>query len=79
MNVNEFIVKENKGFRLRVKTWKCVSPVDLNSIEFIQEQLDSEGSVEMSSIYQFFMTNDDVEKLAQGLLTNIKHDSKVNV
>jgi hypothetical protein len=33
MNTKEFTVKENAGFRLRVKSWKCLSPTDLNAIE----------------------------------------------
>jgi len=68
MNTKEFTVKENAGFRLRVKSWKCLSPTDLNAIEFIQETKDKDGEVEMSSTYQFFMTDDEIAHLAQGLL-----------
>jgi len=64
--MKEFVVKENDGFRLRVKSWKCLNPNDLNSIEFIQETL-REGDVEQSSAYNFFMTDNEIKTLAEGL------------
>lgn len=75
--MTEFIVKENEGFRLRVKSWKCVAPADLNSIEFIQECL-KDGEIQMTSTYNYFLTDAEVEVLAKQLLTNIVKDSKVN-
>jgi hypothetical protein len=65
--MKEFIVKENAAFRLRVKSWKCLSPVDLNSIEFIQECIDKDGEVDFTSTYNFFMTDDEVKTLVKGL------------
>jgi hypothetical protein len=76
--MKEFIVKENEGFRLRVKTWKCLAPNDLNSIEFTQECL-KDGEVQLTSTYNYFLTDDEIEVLAKGMLTNIQQDSKVNV
>ena len=35
--MKESIIKDTPGFRLRVKSWKCVNPTELNAIEFIQE------------------------------------------
>ena len=66
--MKEFVVKENLGFRLRVKSWKCSSPKDLNSIEFIQECKDDKGEVTMSSTYSFFMTDEEVKTLCEGML-----------
>ena len=68
MNPKEFTVKENAGFRLRVKSWKCLSPTELNAIEFIQETKDKDGEVETTSTYQFFMTDEEIAHLSQGLL-----------
>jgi hypothetical protein len=65
--MKEFTVKENDAFRLRVKTWKCLAPEALNTIEFIQESKDKNGNVDLSSVYQFFMTDDEMKTLAQGL------------
>ena len=67
MNIKEFTVKEDEAFRLRVKSWKCVSPNDLNSIEFIQECM-KDGEVDFTSTYQFFMTDKDLKVLAQGIV-----------
>ena len=64
--MKEFTVKEDQAFRLRVKSWKCLSPNNLNSVEFIQECI-KDGEVDFSSTYQFFMTDDDMKTLAQGL------------
>lgn len=68
--MKEFIVKESVAFRLRVKSWKCVSPADLNAIEFIQECKDKDGNVDFSSIYQFFMSDDELKTLAKGLVND---------
>jgi hypothetical protein len=65
--MKQFTVKETEGFRLRVKSWKCVNPADLNSIEFIQETL-TDGKVSGSSVYNFFMTDVEVKELAAGLV-----------
>ena len=67
--MKEFTIKENQGFRLRVKSWKCVSPTDLNAIEFIQESKDKDGNADLSSTYQFFMTDDELKTLAKGLVS----------
>jgi hypothetical protein len=64
--MKEFIVKEDQAFRLRVKAWKCLSPNTLNSVEFIQECM-KDGEVDFTSTYQFFMTDEEMKTLAQGL------------
>jgi len=64
--MKEFTVKEDQAFRLRVKSWKCVSPNNLNAVEFIQECM-KDGEVDFSSTYQFFMTDAEMSALAQGL------------
>jgi hypothetical protein len=68
MNTKEFTVKENAAFRLRVKSWRCLTPTDLNAVEFIQECKDKDGNVETASTYQFFMTDEEIKTLAQGLV-----------
>lgn len=65
--MKEFIVKDEEAFRLRVKSWKCLSPNNINAIEFIQECKDKDGEVDFASVYQFFMTDEEVTKLAKGL------------
>ena len=68
--MKEFIVKENESFRLKIKSWKCLRPADLNSIEFIQESL-KDGDVIHSSTYNFFMTDNELNTLAKGITTNV--------
>ena len=65
--MKNFTVKENEAFRLRVKSWKCLTPSNLNSVEFIQESL-KDGDVIDTSTYNFFMTDDEMKTLAQGLV-----------
>ena len=73
--MNNFIVKDTPGFRLSVKSWKCVRPTDLNALEFVQETKNSAGEVDMSSTYQFFMTDDEVVDLCNGLLDKVINDN----
>ena len=65
--MKEFVVKEDQAFRLRVKSWKCLTPNTLNAVEFVQECM-KDGEVDFSSTYQFFMTDDEMKILAQGLI-----------
>lgn len=64
--MKEFTVKEDQAFRLRVKSWKCLTPNNLNAVEFVQECM-KDGEVDFSSTYQFFMTDEEMSTLAQGL------------
>jgi hypothetical protein len=65
--VKEFTVKDKESFRLRVKTWECISPKGLHAIHFIQETKDNKGEVEMTATYDFFMTKEELKVLVQGL------------
>ena len=64
--MKEFIVKEDAAFRLRVKSWKCLTPNTLNAVEFVQECM-KDGEVDFVSTYQFFMTDEEISTLAKGL------------
>jgi hypothetical protein len=68
LNVKDITVKETPGFRLRVKSWKCLSPADLNSLEFIQESLKEDGTVAQTSTYSFFMTDTELKTLAESIV-----------
>lgn len=75
--MKEFVVKDSPGFRLKIKIWKCTRPSDINSIEFIQETKNGDGDVDMSSTYNFFMTDEEIKVLTNGLLTSIREESIV--
>ena len=65
--MKEFTVKEDQAFRLRVKSWKCLTPNTLNAIEFVHECI-KDGDVINTSTYQFFMTDEEMKTLARGLI-----------
>lgn len=68
LKVKDITVKETPGFRLRVRSWKCVSPADLNSLEFVQESLKEDGTVAQTSTYNFFMTDAELKTLAESIV-----------
>jgi hypothetical protein len=67
IKVNEFLVKDNPGFRMRVQAWEVASPKGLYSLDFIQESKDSDGEIIGTQTYNFFMTADEISKLCEGL------------
>lgn len=67
--MKDFIVSDEPAFRIRVKTWKCLSPKELNAVEFIKECKDKDGNVEFSTTDKFIMTDESMRKLAEGLLS----------
>ena len=73
--MNSFVVKDTPGFKITVKSWKCLRPNDLNALEFVQETKNIAGEVDMSSTYQFFMTDEEVVDLCNGLLDNVINDN----
>ena len=65
--MKEVIIKDDAGFRLVLKAWKCAAPQDLNALEFTQQAKDLNGDVALSSTYQFFMTDAELDILAEGI------------
>ena len=68
--MKEFTVKENKGFRLRVTSKKCLRPSDINHVQFIQECFNKDGEVDFTSTYQFFLTDSEIKSLAKELVND---------
>jgi hypothetical protein len=68
LNVKQFTVKENDGFRVRVESWEVISPKGLYAIDVIQEYLDEKGNVADTSTYNFHMTKDEIKTLCEGLM-----------
>ena len=62
----KIVIKENAGYRLILQKNPCLRPKGLNNIEFTGEQL-KDGKITNSSTYQFFMTQDELETLAEAL------------
>jgi hypothetical protein len=65
--MKEVVIKDDQAFRLRVKMWKCLNPNTINAVEFIQECKSKEGEVDFSSTYQFFMTDEELNILANSI------------
>ena len=63
----EITVKEHEGFRVRLEKHEVISPKGLFSLDIIQETL-KDGKVSDSQTYNFFMTKEELQTLAQGLL-----------
>jgi hypothetical protein len=62
----EAVIKENEGFRVRMEKHEVLSPKGTFSLDFIQESL-KDGNVVDSQTYNFFMTKDELEKLASAI------------
>ena len=63
----EMTIKESEGFRVRLEKHEVISPKGLFSLDIIQESL-KDGKVSDSQTYNFFMSKEELQTLAQGLL-----------
>ena len=63
----EVVIKNDIGFRLTLKKHEVISPKGLFSIDMVQESLKTDGTVSDSQTYNFFMTKEELQKLASGL------------
>lgn len=63
----EMTIKQNEGFRLRLEKHEVLSPKGMFSINLINESLDKDGVVTDSSVYNYFMTKEELQALAYGL------------
>jgi hypothetical protein len=66
--MKEFVLKEMDQYSVKVKTNKCLTPANLNHIEFIQETKNDKGQVVDTSTYQFFLTDAEIKTLVTNLV-----------
>jgi hypothetical protein len=66
--MKELIIKDSTGFRLRLTIKDVVSPVGLNNIEFHQESKNNNGEIDFTSVYQFFLSTDELLTLGHFLV-----------
>jgi hypothetical protein len=64
----EVVIKNDVGFRLTLKKHEVISPKGLFSIDMVQESLKTDGTVSDSQTYNFFMTKEECQALAAGLV-----------
>ena len=65
--MKEVIVKDEEGFQLRIQKWECLRPEGLFAVSFIQATKDREGKIDNESVYEFFMTQEDINSVAKAL------------
>ena len=62
----EMTIKEDAGFRIRLEKHEVINPKGLFSLDIIQESL-KDGKVADSQTYNFFMTKEELQRLAYAL------------
>ncbi len=65
--MKEVIIKDTQGFQLRVKKWECAVPKGLYAVHFTQATKNTEGKIDMESTYEFFLDQNDLDKVAEAL------------
>ena len=65
--MNEIVIKDGPGFQLRIKKWECLNPKGMFAVNFIQAVKDKDGKIDSESTYEFFMTRDEMTKVAGAL------------
>ena len=68
--MKEFTVKEAPDFRLVGKKIACLKPDGIFSIELSGECLNDRGEIVDRSTYNFFLTQEEINKLCQNLLND---------
>ena len=63
----EATIKESEGFRVRMVKHEVLSPKGLFSIDLINETLKEDGTVSDTSTYNYFMTKEELQRLAYAL------------
>jgi hypothetical protein len=68
LKVKSVTIKENSGYRVKVESWESIAPKGLIAINIIQESLNKDGNVDLSSTYSYNMTRDEISNLCKALL-----------
>ncbi len=65
--MKEFLIRDDAAFKLRGTMKQCVRPEDLWCVEFTGEQYNDQGEIINTSTYQFFLNNEHIANMVQGL------------
>jgi hypothetical protein len=63
----ETVIKDHEGFRLVLKKHEVLMPKGLFSVDFEQQTLGLDGEVRDTTVYNFFMTKEEMATLATAL------------
>ena len=58
---------DRNDFKMYVHIGDCKSPSDTKVVHFIREEYDAKADLILRNTYEFFMTNDEMKKLAKVL------------
>jgi hypothetical protein len=72
--MKELIIKDDQGFRLRLTVKNVLNPSNMKNVEFHQESKDEKGDISFSSVYQFFLSEEELLTLGH-FLVNMDHTS----
>jgi hypothetical protein len=67
LKVKSVTIKENAGYRVKVESWESIAPKGLIAINIIQESLNKDGDVDLSSTYSYNMTREEINNLCKAL------------
>jgi hypothetical protein len=62
-NIMQIVDKTN--FKMYVHIGECKSPSDTKVVHFIREEYDEKADLILRNTYEFFMTKDEIKKLAR--------------
>lgn len=65
--MKEFLIRDETAFKLRGTMKQCLRPDNLWCVEFTGEQYNDQGEMTEASTYQFFLTEEHITKMVQGL------------
>ena len=65
--MKQFLIRDEAAFKLRGTMKPCSRPDDLWCVEFTGEQYNDKGEMTDSSTYQFFLTQEHISNMVQGL------------
>lgn len=63
----EMVIKDSPGFRLTLVKHEVLAPKGLFSVDFVQQGIAEDGTVNQTSTYNYFMTKEELQALAHGL------------
>ena len=65
--MKEFLIRDDPAFKLRGKMIPCMNPTSLWCIEFTGEEYNDKGEMSNTSTYQFFLEEEHIKKMVEGL------------
>ena len=65
--MKEFTIRDDAAFKLRGTMRPCIKPDDLWCIEFTGEQYNDKGEMTNTSTYQFFLNNEHINRMVEGI------------